>query len=92
MATKKSVARNLLLLNYHAFVAIHPLIAVFLFQHPRLFTSTNSSPTDISLCYALSRKPRFKLTSWWHIAVKAAVVVLVLGFATATWVATSYTH
>ena len=28
MAIKKSMARNFLLLYYHAFVAIHPLIAV----------------------------------------------------------------
>src|ERR1700716_2171410 len=28
MAIKKSMTRNFLLLNYHAFVAIHPLIAV----------------------------------------------------------------
>jgi hypothetical protein len=28
MAIKKSMARNFLLLKYHAFVAIHPLIGV----------------------------------------------------------------
>jgi len=33
--------------------------------------------------------PRFNLTSCWHIAVKAAVVVPVLAFATATWAQSS---
>jgi uncharacterized membrane protein len=37
MAIKKSMARNFLFLNYHVFVAIHPLIAV-----------TFSTPTGVS--------------------------------------------
>jgi hypothetical protein len=49
MAIKKSMARNFLLLNYHAFVAIHPLIAV-----------TFSTPTND--CAKLSvRRIRFRM-------------------------------
>ena len=40
MAIKKSMARNFLLLKYHAFVAIHPLIAV-----------TFSTPTSFIIHY-----------------------------------------
>jgi hypothetical protein len=46
MAIKKSMARNFLLLNYHAFVVIHPLIEV-----------TFSTPTPVSNSY--SRKSRY---------------------------------
>src|SRR5438445_4750224 len=36
-------------------------------------------------CYALSRKPRFKLARRWKIAVKAVAVPLALVFVTVTW-------
>jgi hypothetical protein len=54
-----------------------------------LISSTDPSPTGISLCYALSRKPRFKLARWWQIAVKAAAVPVALALATATWAQSS---
>jgi len=40
MAIKKSMARNFLLLNYHAFVAIHPANRSDFFNTHDLFTST----------------------------------------------------
>ena len=57
-----------------------------------LFTSTNPSPTSVSLCYALSRKPRFKLTRCLQIAVKAVVVPLALALVAVTWAQSSTPH
>jgi hypothetical protein len=47
-----------------------------------LIASTNRSPWALGFAML---SPRFNLTSCWPIAVKAAIVVLVLAYATATW-------